>query len=71
MSKDKGGKMIYEKNYKKGYDSIRGAEIGGVLLSPFEPRTAVIMVETHRGYEGPPNITKIKIVGATLTDGFR
>ncbi len=71
LSKNDGSKTIYEKIYKKSYDSIRSAEIGGVLLSPFEPRAAIIMVETLRGYEGPPNITNIKIVGATLNGGFK
>ena len=47
------------------------AEIGGILLSPFEPRTAIILIETRRGYEGPPHITQMKIVGATLNGGFK
>ena len=71
LSKNKGSKTIYEKKYKKSYDHIRGAEISGVLTSPFEPRAAVIMVETLRGWEGPPSITQIKVVGASLTTGFR
>lgn len=71
LSKNKGSKTIYREIYKKGYDSIRGAEIAGVLLSPFDARAAVIMVETHRGWEGPPNVTHINIVGASLINGFR
>lgn len=71
-SKDKGKKTLYEKTYsEKDYDSFRGAEISGILRSPFEPRAAIIIVETHRGYEGPPNITRIRIVGTNLTTGFR
>jgi hypothetical protein len=47
------------------------AELVGSLISPFEPRAVVIMVETHRGWEGPPHVTEIRIVGATLTTGFK
>ncbi|MEP7038530.1 MAG: hypothetical protein ABI891_09305 [Acidobacteriota bacterium] len=71
MSKNKGSKTIYEKNYKKTYEGIRNAEVSGILMSPFEARATIIMVETYRGYEGPPNITNIKIVGATLNGGFK
>ncbi len=72
ISKEKGRKTIYEKKFDpKKYESFRNAEISGSLLSPFEPRGAIVIIETYRGYEGPPNITKIRIVGTTLTTGFR
>lgn len=72
LSKQKGRKTIHEKTYvAKNYDSFRNAEIAGSLLSPFEARAAIIVVETHRGWEGPPNITRIRINGAALTVGFR
>ena len=32
---------------------------------------AVVLIETHRGWEGPPNTTQIKVIGANLTNGFR
>lgn len=72
ISKEKGRKMIYEKKFDpKEYETFLGAEISGSLLNPFESRAAIIMVETYRGWEGPPHVTKIRIVGATLTTDFR
>ena len=72
VSKTKGAKMIYEEKYApKDYSGFRSAEIGGVLTSPFEPRAAVVLIETYRGWEGPPNVTRISIIGASLTQGFR
>ena len=67
-----GAKTIYEEKYTpKVYSSLRSAEIGGILPSPFEARVAVVLVETHRGWEGPPNITRLKVIGASLTKGFK
>ena len=72
ISQRNGAKTLYEKLYAPAkYDSIRGAEIGGVLVSPFEARAAIILIETHRGWEGPPNITQLLIIGADLQKGFR
>ena len=72
ISGKKGAKTVYRKSYSgTGSAGIINIGIGGVLLSPFEPRTAIVLVETRRGWEGPPNITQIKIVGANLTDGFK
>ncbi|MEP6903488.1 MAG: hypothetical protein ABJA66_17330 [Actinomycetota bacterium] len=72
ISKSKGKKTIYEERYKpKDTNGFRGAEVSGVLLSPFEARAAVVVIEVNRGYEGPPNVASINIVGSTLTTGFR
>lgn len=72
MSEKLGTKTLSRKVYlKKDLNAIRDAMITGSLISPFEPRAAVIVVEEHRGYEGPPNITKIRIVGSTLNSGFK
>lgn len=72
ISKAKGRKTIFEKKFDpKKVDSFRDAETSGSLLSPFEARAAIVMVETHRGYEGPPNITRIRIIGTNLTNGFQ
>ncbi len=72
ISEKSGSKILSTSVYKpKDLNAIRNAEIGGSLISPFEPRAAVIVVEEHRGYEGPPNITKIRIVGSTLNSGFK
>lgn len=72
VSKEKGRKTIYKKTYDpKKYEAFQDAEIAGSLASPFEPRAAVVMIETYRGYEGPPSITRIRIVGTSLTNGFQ
>lgn len=72
ISKLKGKKTIYEKIFDpKKIEAFRGAAISGSLLSPYEARAAIVVAETHRGYEGPPNITRIRIVGATLNGGFK
>ena len=43
----------------------------GYLRSPLEPRVAIILVEMYRGYEGPPHVGSVKIVGASLSRNFR
>jgi len=43
----------------------------GHLKSPYEPRVAVVLIEAWRGYEGPPHATNVKVVGASLTAGFK
>lgn len=72
ISKKKGRKTIYAKKFNpKKVEGFLGAELSGSLLSPFEPRAAIIMIETYRGWEGPPHTTQIRIVGADLTAGFK
>ncbi len=67
-----GSKVIRRDVYKKTEtNGFRNAEISGSLKSPFESRVAVVVVEVIRGWEGPPNVTSIKISGATLTTGFK
>lgn len=70
-SQRKGRKTLYQKKYNpKEISGFQTAEISGSLISPFESRAAVVMVEIYRGYEGPPNTTQIRVVGASLIDGF-
>ncbi|HMO81469.1 MAG TPA: hypothetical protein PKD24_11835 [Pyrinomonadaceae bacterium] len=72
VSQRNGVKTISRNRYhRKDVNSIRNAEIAGSLISPFEKRAAVILIEEHRGYEGPPNVTRIRVVGSTLTTGFK
>ncbi len=71
-SKRSGSKVIHRDVYKKGEISgFRNAMIAGSLKSPFEARIAVLIVEEHRGWEGPPNTTGVKVAGASLTTGFK
>lgn len=70
-SKRRGSKVISRESYRKGQISgFRNAEIAGLLKSPFEDRIVVLIVEEHRGWEGPPNITLIRVSGAALKAGF-
>ena len=71
-SKSKGRKTIYERKFDpKVVSGFLGAEIMGTLVSPYEARAAIVVVEKLRGYEGPPHTTRVRVVGATLTTGFR
>jgi len=72
VSQEKGSKSIYRRKYRADdYSGFRTAEVSGVLKSPFGSESAVVLVELIRGWEGPPNVTEIKIVGADLTTRFR
>ncbi len=67
-----GSKVLRRDVYKKTETSgFRNAEISGSLKSPFESRVAVIVVEVIRGWEGPPNVTSIKVSGASLATAFK
>lgn len=71
-SAKKGSKTLYQQIYrKKDTNGFRAAEVSGILKSPFEPRVAVIVAQTIRGWEGPPHVIELKIAGADLTTGFR
>lgn len=72
ISKQKGRKTLYEMKFDpEKYNSFLDAELSGSLVSPFEPRAAVVMIETYRGWEGPPHVTNVHIVGADLEKSFR
>ncbi len=72
ISKKLGSKVIHRDVYRRrDTNGFRDAEISGLLVSPFEPRAAVVIVEVLRGWEGPPNITHIKISGSSLLGGFK
>lgn len=71
-SRKRGTKVVMRDVYQKGEVSgFRRAMIAGMLKSPFEDRVAIIVAEEYRGWEGPPNITGIKVVGSTLKTGFK
>lgn len=71
-SRQKGTKTVYEQKYDgTGSNGIMEIKLGGILLSPFETRTVVILVHTVRGWEGPPHITRLEIVGASLKEGYK
>jgi hypothetical protein len=72
ISKRNGKKTILDKKYDSEDDpQPLEMKVMGYTKSPFEPRIAVLLIEVHRGYEGPPHTTHIKIVGSSLSSGFK
>ena len=53
------------------YNLCLGRIVQGVIKSPYEKRVAVLVKEELRGYEGPPNVVKTKLVGADLERSFK
>lgn len=68
-SRRKGSKEILDHTYTDYMPLYMGAL--GYLKSPHEPRAAVILIQIDRGYEGPPHVGKVKVVGANLETGFK
>jgi hypothetical protein len=48
------------------YKRVLNATVLGVIRSPFEPRIAVVAMEINRGWEGPPHVGSVRIVGGDL-----
>jgi hypothetical protein len=53
-----------------GMPVLYGSSPLAVLRSPFEPRAAIFIVTTVRGFEGPPNGRLVTVLGADLERGF-
>ena len=68
-SRQNGSKTVLDQKYPEAMPLYVG--MLGYLRSPLEPRVAIILVEIYRGYEGPPNVGQLKIVGAALDKNFR
>ena len=69
-SKRRGKKTVYEKTDVADL-MILDVRLVGYLKSRFEPRAALVLIEVHRGYEGPPSVAKINIIGSDLISGFK
>lgn len=65
-----GKKVILSHTFGK-YDMALATQALGYFESPFENRIAVINAYEKRGYEGPPNVLKLMIVGCDLSQGFK
>jgi hypothetical protein len=63
-----GKKTILDQEYADAKPLYVG--IVGYLKSPLEPRAGIILVEIYRGYEGPPHVGMVRIVGASLDKNF-
>ena len=66
-SKKLGIKTIYEQS---GQYSCIGAQVCGYIKNPCSDRVVIPMVLLHPGWEGPPCVTTIHIIGCHLTEGF-
>ncbi|MBX3281535.1 MAG: hypothetical protein KF756_03570 [Acidobacteria bacterium] len=66
-----GSKVVFSSSYDKVlFINPLDASVLGAVKSPYEDRIAILLIEVRRGYEGPPHITQIKIIGADLKSGF-
>src|SRR5262249_23665721 len=68
-SRQNGKKSVLDQKYPEAKPLYVG--MLGYLESPLEPRAAIILVEIYRGYEGPPHVGEVRIVGASLDKNFR
>jgi hypothetical protein len=72
-SKEKSKKMVFHRTFSldEMYKGFLQGHLFGYFLSPYEPRVALLMIEVHGGYEGPPHVTRTHIYGADLVNGFQ
>ena len=68
-SRQNGKKIVLDQGYSEAKPLYVG--VVGYLKSPFEPRAAIILIELYRGYEGPPHVGEVRIVGASLDKNFK
>jgi hypothetical protein len=66
-SEQGGSKKIILKHTFGKYDLVIATQALGYFQSPFEDRVAVVDGFEKRGYEGPPNVLKLKVVGCDLS----
>jgi hypothetical protein len=64
-----GQKSLGKQTFGK-YDMVQQTHALGLFKSPFEDRVAVLDGAEYRGYEGPPNVLRFKLMGCKLKDGF-
>jgi hypothetical protein len=68
----RGAKTLYSEEFTQDdYSPPLDAAVAGVFKSPFEPRVAIVLLRVQRGWEGPPHVVDIQIVGSDLSSGFR
>lgn len=68
-SRQNGKKTVFDEKYPEAKPLYVG--MVGYLKSPLEPRVAVVLVEIYRGYEGPPHVGGVRIVGLSLNKSFQ
>ena len=65
----KATKVIYKTNHKP-QEWIYDYRVLGFIKSPFEDRVVVVAAQIQRGWEGPPSVINLKLIGSSLTKGF-
>lgn len=61
-------KTVFSKTWKQWYPLALGAI--GYLPNPAGDRIAIVVARTDRGYEGPPHVRRLMIVGAGIGSKF-
>jgi hypothetical protein len=69
ISPQLGEKTILKVSFE--YRFVLDAGIAGCIVSPVEPRVAVVVAEKKRGWEGPPHVLGFRLVGCHLTSMFK
>lgn len=70
ISQSRGKKTVYEKDRGSASGYYAASAIGW-LPSPYERRIAVVLAEVRRGWEGPPHVISYRLIGASLSAGFK
>lgn len=68
LDSDQGHKTVYSADFEEPRMPL-DAEVKGYLQSPLEERIAVLFAIEYRGWEGPPNVWNVEVIGAD-TDYF-
>ncbi len=72
ISRKLGSKVILdESGGEDPYAWLLDVAVVGYMKSPLESRAVVLLMEVHRGFEGPPNVVMIRPIGLGLTKGFK
>lgn len=71
MSSHRKGKKIVYENRDLTESEILDVKLLGYLKSSFQPRVALILIEVHRGYEGPPHVARVNLIGSDLVSDFK
>lgn len=69
ISKRYGEKTLFDTSYADA--KPLDMKVLAYSKSPYEERIAIILIEVHRGWEGPPHTGHVKIAGASLATGFK
>jgi hypothetical protein len=69
---DLGEKTIYSETVKDVLMlPLLDVGVAGAFKSPFENRAAIVIMRVVRGWEGPPHVVGVSVVGADLKYGFK